>query len=182
MDRVLVNADTRESARLLNDRMAYVAVSRARDDALIYTDSAQNLRETLNRGTDKETALEATRGNLRDLNRDQLTLYPFAPQQQLGVSRAREEALVYTNSTQNLNETLNRGTDKETALEATMDDLHDRRQDRDQLPHNPLAPHQQLPTEHSLDQNPTHIDSTQTQAPEIAIESPEIELGGALLL
>jgi ATP-dependent exoDNAse (exonuclease V) alpha subunit len=41
-DRVLVNADTQESARLLNDRMAYVAISRARYDALIYTDSTQN--------------------------------------------------------------------------------------------------------------------------------------------
>ena len=41
-DRVLVNADTQESARLLNDRTAYVAISRARYDALIYTDSTQN--------------------------------------------------------------------------------------------------------------------------------------------
>jgi conjugative relaxase-like TrwC/TraI family protein len=182
VDRVLVNADTRESERLLNDRMAYVAVSRARDEALIYTDSAQNLRETLNRGTDKATALEAMRSSFRDLNRDQLTLYPFAPQQQLGISRAREEVLVYTNSTQNLDETLNRGTDKAMTLEATMDDLHDRRQDRNQLTHNPLAPQQQLQTQHSLDQSPTHIDSTQTQAAELVVEGPEIELGGALVL
>jgi hypothetical protein len=67
-------------------------------------------------------------------------------------------------------------------LEATMDDLHDRRQDRDQLPHDPLAPQQQLKTEHSLDQSPTHIDSTQTQAAELVVESQEIELGGALVL
>jgi len=40
-DRVLVNADTRESVRLLNDRTAYVAISRARYDAVIYTDSTQ---------------------------------------------------------------------------------------------------------------------------------------------
>jgi ATP-dependent exoDNAse (exonuclease V) alpha subunit len=59
VDRVLVNADTRESLQLLNDRMAYVAVSRAREEALIYTDSASNLRETLNRGTDKEMALKS---------------------------------------------------------------------------------------------------------------------------
>src|SRR5688500_4657792 len=39
VDRVILNADTQESVRLLNDRMAYVALSRARDDALIYTDS-----------------------------------------------------------------------------------------------------------------------------------------------
>ena len=123
VDRVLVNADTQESVRLLNDRMAYVAVSRAREEALIYTDSAQNLRETLNRGTNKEMALEATRDN-----------------------------------------------------------LHGMQKDRDQLTHDPLAPQQQLPTEHGLDQSPTHIDSTQTQAAELAVESQEIELGGALML
>ena len=65
VDRVLINADTRESFRLLNDRMAYVAVSRAREEALIYTDSTQNLRETLNRGTNKEMALEATNRQIR---------------------------------------------------------------------------------------------------------------------
>ncbi|MGH9966592.1 MAG: MobF family relaxase [Pyrinomonadaceae bacterium] len=127
VDRVLVNADTQESVRLLNDRMAYVAVSRAREEALIYTDSAQNLRETLNRGTDKEMALEATRDISGDI-----------------------------------------------------------RKDRDRLTHDPLAPQQQLPTEHGLDQRPTHIDPIQqpkqVQAPELTIESPEIELGGALLL
>jgi ATP-dependent exoDNAse (exonuclease V) alpha subunit len=37
VDRVLINADTQESRVLLNDRMGYVAVSRAREDAIIYT-------------------------------------------------------------------------------------------------------------------------------------------------
>jgi len=74
VDRVLINADTRESFRLLNDRMAYVAVSRAREEALIYTDSTQNLRESLNRATNKEMALEATNNKLGDLQqRDGLT-------------------------------------------------------------------------------------------------------------
>ncbi|HKF94920.1 MAG TPA: AAA family ATPase, partial [Gammaproteobacteria bacterium] len=54
-DRVLINADTRQSVRLLNDRTAYVAVSRARYDALIYTDSTQNLSEALNREINKTT-------------------------------------------------------------------------------------------------------------------------------
>lgn len=123
VDRVLVNADTTASVRLFNDRMAYVAVSRAREEALIYTDSAQNLRETLNRGTNKEMALEATRDSLGDI-----------------------------------------------------------RKDRDRLTHDPLAPQQQPQTLHGLDQSPTHIDSTQTQAAELAVESQEIELGAALLL
>jgi len=84
VDRVLVNADTRESVQLLNDRMAYVAVSRAREEALIYTDSTQNLRETLNRATNKETALEATKGNSRDIQQDrnELTNDPLATHEQ----------------------------------------------------------------------------------------------------
>lgn len=83
VDRVLVNADTSESFRLLNDRMAYVAVSRAREEALIYTDSTQNLRDTLNRGTDKEMALKAIKERQRDIqqDRDPATHDPLATQQ-----------------------------------------------------------------------------------------------------
>jgi conjugative relaxase-like TrwC/TraI family protein len=61
VDRVLINADTRESEMLLNDRMGYVAVSRAREDAIIYTNSIEELRSALDRRVDKETALEASR-------------------------------------------------------------------------------------------------------------------------
>jgi conjugative relaxase-like TrwC/TraI family protein len=61
VDRVLVNADTRESELLLNDRMGYVAVSRAREDAIIYTNSLPELREALDRRVDKDMALDATR-------------------------------------------------------------------------------------------------------------------------
>src|ERR1700674_5719017 len=60
VDRVLVNADTRESELLLNDRMGYVAVSRAREDAIIYTNSLQELRDALGRRVDKDMALDAT--------------------------------------------------------------------------------------------------------------------------
>ena len=61
VDRVLINADTSESRVLLNDRMGYVAVSRAREDAIIYTDSIEALRGALDRRVDKEMALEATK-------------------------------------------------------------------------------------------------------------------------
>jgi len=61
VDRVLINTDTRESEMLLNDRMGYVAVSRAREDAIIYTNSIEELRSALDRRVDKKTALEATR-------------------------------------------------------------------------------------------------------------------------
>ena len=59
VDRVLVNANSHESEYLLNDRMGYVAISRARHDAIIYTNSIQELRESLSRRVDKEMALEA---------------------------------------------------------------------------------------------------------------------------
>jgi hypothetical protein len=107
---VLLNADTRESVQLLNDRMAYVALSRARDEALIYTDSAPNLRETLNRAADKEVALDAIGENSRE-----------------------------------------------------------KKQERDDLTNNPLAPHNLPHTEHSLDQNTTHIEATQAEAAELAV-------------
>lgn len=59
MDRVLVNAETTETDLLVNQRMAYVAVSRARLDARIYTDSAADLSAALARRKDKTMALEA---------------------------------------------------------------------------------------------------------------------------
>ncbi|MCU1264530.1 MAG: conjugative relaxase domain protein [Acidobacteria bacterium] len=61
VDRVLVNADARESDLLLNQRMGYVAISRAREDAVIFTTSAEQLRAALDRNVDKEMAVEALR-------------------------------------------------------------------------------------------------------------------------
>jgi conjugative relaxase-like TrwC/TraI family protein len=94
VDRVLVNADTRESEMLLNDRMGYVAVSRAREDAIIYTDSTLNLREALDRRVDKEMALDVTKGSedytrLREeSNRD-----AFLHHEQPGTERSSDQAL-----------------------------------------------------------------------------------------
>lgn len=49
-DRVLVNVDTEEAhANLINSRLAYVAVSRARYDAQIFTNDAGNLGKLLSR-------------------------------------------------------------------------------------------------------------------------------------
>jgi superfamily I DNA/RNA helicase len=121
-DRVLVNVDTRQSAQLVNDRMAYVAISRARHDAQIYTDSAQNLRDTLDRSTNKQSALEATRDSLLDL-----------------------------------------------------------RKELDKLRRDPLAPQQQPSTEHSLTQPPTHTAPAPTKAAELETEGPELDLGGLIL-
>ena len=41
--------------------MGYVAVSRAREDAIIYTNSIEELRGALDRRVDKEMAIEAVR-------------------------------------------------------------------------------------------------------------------------
>jgi conjugative relaxase-like TrwC/TraI family protein len=122
VDRVLINADTQESFRLLNDRMAYVAVSRAREEALIYTDSTQNLRESLNRATNKEMALEATNSKSRDL-----------------------------------------------------------RQDHDGLTNDHLAPHEQPHNDPNLNQNSEQIDPTQAKAAELAVESEGQELVAFLI-
>jgi len=122
VDRVLINADTQESLRLLNDRMAYVAVSRAREEALIYTDSTQNLRETLNRATNKEMALEATNSKSRDLQ-----------------------------------------------------------QDREGLNNDHLTAHEQTLNNRSMDQNLAQIDPTQAKAAELAVESEGQELAPFLI-
>jgi hypothetical protein len=66
MDRVLVNAETTETDLLVNQRMAYVAVSRARLDARIYTDSAADLGSALARRRDKTMALEALQQVVRN--------------------------------------------------------------------------------------------------------------------
>lgn len=60
VNRVVVHADTNEPDQLLNQRMAYVAASRARQDVRIYTDSDERLSAALARQVDKSTALEAS--------------------------------------------------------------------------------------------------------------------------
>jgi len=56
-DRVLIHADTEESAHLVNSRMAYVAVSRGRYDAQIYTNDKSELAEYLSRDVSHRTAI-----------------------------------------------------------------------------------------------------------------------------
>jgi ATP-dependent exoDNAse (exonuclease V) alpha subunit len=61
-DRVLVHVDTeRAHDQLINSRLAYVSVSRARYDAQIYTNYAQKLGEELSRDVSKQSALETVR-------------------------------------------------------------------------------------------------------------------------
>jgi len=59
VDRVLIHADVSHSEMLVNQRMGYVALSRARDEATIYTNSAKELDQAIDRQIDKRTALDA---------------------------------------------------------------------------------------------------------------------------
>lgn len=58
-DRVLVHVDTDKGRNLVNERMAYVSVSRARLDAQIYTNDKSELGEQLGREASHSTALGA---------------------------------------------------------------------------------------------------------------------------
>lgn len=209
-DRVLINADTKESARLLNDRTAYVAISRARYDALIYTDSTQNLSKALNRGIDKETALGAMQDDERERkeDREKVIKEPPAPQQQqlpfdhslaqhptypepaqtqvavlpteipIEIARARYEPAISTESTQNVQQTLDRALNHATPLEATQDDAHEVKKDRDKLSQDSLASQQQ---QRPLEQTSTHTNPAPTKAAELEKEAPEIDLGALVL-
>jgi ATP-dependent exoDNAse (exonuclease V) alpha subunit len=59
--RVLVHVDTeRTSEKLVNQRLAYVAVSRGQYDARIYTDDKVKLARALDRDVSHRSALERT--------------------------------------------------------------------------------------------------------------------------
>jgi conjugative relaxase-like TrwC/TraI family protein len=64
-DRVLIHVDTEQSAALVNQRMAYVAVSRGRYDAQIYTNDRARLATALHRDQSHQTALEPQRATHR---------------------------------------------------------------------------------------------------------------------
>ena len=57
-DRVLVNMDTNVHPELINTRFAYVSVSRASQDAQIYTNDAATLTESLSRDVSKASAID----------------------------------------------------------------------------------------------------------------------------
>ena len=60
-DRVLVHIDTdRGGERLVNRRLAYVAVSRGRYDAQIYTNDKTRLANAVDRDTPRRSAIEVT--------------------------------------------------------------------------------------------------------------------------
>jgi len=61
-DRVLIHVDTEQGGeKLVNRRLAYVALSRGRYDAQIYTNDKTSLAEGLGRDVSHRSALESTR-------------------------------------------------------------------------------------------------------------------------
>lgn len=74
-DRVLVNVDTDQAGeKLVNRRLAYVAVSRGRYDAQIYTNDKTQLAKGLGRDVSNRTATEARRESVAPTNRESLEL------------------------------------------------------------------------------------------------------------
>jgi hypothetical protein len=59
VDRVLIQIDTGDSRtrKLINEQLGYVATSRPRHDAQIFTDSAEKLSPALSRTNENATAL-----------------------------------------------------------------------------------------------------------------------------
>jgi conjugative relaxase-like TrwC/TraI family protein len=57
-DRVLVNIDTDVHPELINTRFAYVSISRATQDAQLYTDSVASMASTLSRTVTKSSAVQ----------------------------------------------------------------------------------------------------------------------------
>ena len=104
----------------------------------------------------------------------------FATEIPIEIARARYEPAISTESTQNLQEALDRGVNHATPLDATQDDAHEVKKDRDKLSQDSLASQQQGPSEHNLNQAPTHPAPAPTQAAELEIEGPEIDLGGLI--
>jgi len=61
VDRVIVNVDSMRSAQLVNQKQFYVSLSRAREEARIYTDDTEALRRAVARAPEKSIALEVVK-------------------------------------------------------------------------------------------------------------------------
>jgi len=71
-----------------------VAVSRAREDAIIYTNSIEELRGALDRRVDKEMALEATKDtvNQRQTQGEESTQKAFLNREDCDLNKSLEES------------------------------------------------------------------------------------------
>jgi ATP-dependent exoDNAse (exonuclease V) alpha subunit len=76
-ERVLILADSAASKQLVNQRMAYVAVSRAASDVRIYTDSAADLPSKLGRESSKTMVLDYDAAQPKVAKRSEMALESF---------------------------------------------------------------------------------------------------------
>jgi len=60
--RVIVNVDTDVHNELINNRFAYVSISRASHDAQIYTNDTASLAHSLGRDVSKASAIDLSKG------------------------------------------------------------------------------------------------------------------------
>ncbi len=68
-DRVLVHVDTEQAGeKLVNQRLAYVATSRGRYDAQIYTNDKNHLTDQLSRDVSRRSAMEPSRDFTQSAN------------------------------------------------------------------------------------------------------------------
>src|SRR5262252_3853498 len=68
-DRVLINADTEACPNLVNSRFAYVAISRARNDVVIFTNDSASIAARLGNEISKSSALASSHALEPGLNR-----------------------------------------------------------------------------------------------------------------
>jgi ATP-dependent exoDNAse (exonuclease V) alpha subunit len=70
--RVLAHIDTESSRNLINNRLAYVSISRASDDARIYTNNAADLGERLSSEVTKSAAVDSARAEAKAVQNNDL--------------------------------------------------------------------------------------------------------------
>jgi hypothetical protein len=87
-ERVLVNMDTEVHPDLINTRFAYVSVSRASQDAQIFTNDAATLAESLSRDVSKASALDSgkSRNPVAEVGLDQAAALSKTPTAGLGLA------------------------------------------------------------------------------------------------
>jgi conjugative relaxase-like TrwC/TraI family protein len=61
VDRVIVNADSMRSAKLVNQKQLYVSLSRAREDVQVFTDDLSTLQRAAARNPNKKAAMEVVK-------------------------------------------------------------------------------------------------------------------------
>ncbi len=87
-ERVLVNMDTNVHPELINTRFAYVSISRASQDAQIFTNNAASLAENLSRNVSKASAIDLAKNQFSgtNLSLQKVAAIEKAPVDGLGLS------------------------------------------------------------------------------------------------